>query len=58
MEKVFVRIGFSDLVIHKEDLDMSICVIDEQGQPLEVGTYTVGYELADGTECDEDGNKL
>jgi len=55
-KKVFTRLGFSDLVV--EDQEMVVCIIDEQGNPLEVDTYIIGYEDEDGNECEEDGKPL
>ena len=47
--KVFARIGFSDIIVPIEDQEKTFTGTD---------TYLVGYELEDGTECEEDGTKL
>ena len=50
MNKVFARIGFSDVLVPKEDAEEAITEIPE--------SYLIGYELEDGTECKEDGTPL
>ena len=57
--QVYVRLGISDIVVTKEECDSLskwIAVRNKEGK--EVGCpelYLVGYELEDGTECNEDG---
>lgn len=51
MQQIFKRFGITDIVIPKETDDTEI---DTSGQ----APYFVGYELEDGTECDEEGNPL
>jgi hypothetical protein len=48
--QVFARIGFSDVVVP----------IEQQDDPSIKGedSYLIGFELEDGTECDEEGNPL
>jgi len=59
---VLIRLGFSDVVIPKEDNDNfngNIDCIDEDGNIIAyTEAYVVGYEFEDGTECNEDGTKL
>ena len=50
MIKVYARIGFSDVVVLVEDSEDVITEVPE--------SYLIGYELADGTECKEDGTPL
>lgn len=61
-KKVFVRLGVSDIILTKEEnenFNGYLNAIDEDGNEIaEVEVYLVGYELEDGTECDEDGNEL
>jgi hypothetical protein len=51
-KQVFARIGFSDVVVP----------IEKESEPITLDNmpdqYVVGYELEDGTECDEEGNLL
>ena len=47
--EIFARIGYSDIVVPIEDQEKIFSSTD---------TYLVGYELEDGTECEEDGTKL
>jgi len=64
--KVFVRLGFSDVVITKEEnekfnghVDL-ISEVECDDCPVMASTesYLIGYEDEDGNECDEDGNYL
>lgn len=65
-DKVFVRLGFSDVVITKEEnekfngyVDL-ISEIECDDCPVMASTksYLIGYEDKNGRECDEDGNYL
>lgn len=64
--KVLVRLGFSDVVITKEEnekfnghVDL-ISEVECDDCPVMASTqsYFVGYEDGNGRECDEDGNYL
>ena len=60
-KEVFVRMGFSDIVMSKEDADRikNIIMTDDENEYInDVECYTVGYEFEDGTECNEDGTAL
>lgn len=61
-KQVLVRLGFSDVVITKEENDNfngNLDCIDEDGKVIGyTEAYVVGYEFEDGTECDEDGTVL
>ena len=48
--KIYVRLGFSDLVVPILDRNKPITETPE--------SYLIGYELEDGTECEEDGTPL
>lgn len=53
MEKakiILVRLGFSDVVVSKEDL--------ESGEYMKPDSYLIGYEDEEGKECEEDGTYL
>ena len=60
--KVYVRLSTSDIVIPKEDannINSYLTVKTKDGQILtDVEVYSIGYELEDGTECNEDGTEL
>ncbi len=66
VKKVFVRLGFSDIVITKEESEKFnghvdlISEIECDDCPLIASTssYLIGYEDEDGNECDEEGNYL
>lgn len=45
-DKVFVRIGFTDVIVPIDDQTI---------RTDEIQSYTVGYEDEEGRECDEDG---
>ena len=49
-DKVLVRLGFSDVVVSKED--------SESGEYEKPDSYFIGYEDEDGKECEEDGTYL
>jgi hypothetical protein len=49
-EEIFVRIGFEDIIVPIKDADAVI----ETPTPQ----YLVGYEDAEGNECEEDGTYL
>jgi len=48
--EVLVRLGFSDVVVTKEDC--------ENGEYEKPDSYIVGYEDKKGNECSEDGTYL
>lgn len=48
--KVFVRIGFSDVILPIKDQEAVIEEVPPQ--------YLIGYEDEDGRECEEDGTYL
>lgn len=50
MCKVYARLGFSDTVVPLADRDKPLTFQPE--------SYLIGYELEDGTECNEDGTPL
>ena len=60
--KVFVRLGISDILVTPETSDnMSgyARIFDNEGNLItDSEIYIVGYELEDGTECDEQGRYL
>ena len=49
-ETVYVRLGFSDIVVTKEE--------SEAGTYETPASYLIGYEDEDGNECEEDGTYL
>jgi hypothetical protein len=51
-EKVFVRFGFSDMVVTLEDANNNDIKITQDD------CYLVGYEDEYGEECEEDGTYL
>lgn len=61
--QVLVRLGFSDVVISKEDSEkindnIELLSIDNNSIIATTNAYLIGYEFEDGTECNEDGSKL
>lgn len=58
-KKIFVRLGFSDMLIEKEELkDLKLTCINQKGEGIDLGCYLITYELEDGSECTEDGELL
>ena len=58
-EKVFARLGFSDLLIEKEELEqLKLSCVNQKGERVDLECYLVTYELENGTECTEDGEPL
>ena len=65
-KEVFVRLGFEDVILTKEEYDNfngyvdMISEDDDADDPVIGSTeaYIIGYEFEDGTECNEDGTKL
>ena len=53
MSEIYVRLGASDVIIKKEDYNKT-----RDDQPEDASFYFIGYELEDGTECEEDGTPL
>lgn len=51
-KQIYARIGFSDIVITKEENE------NPDNKVPQPEDYLIGYELEDGTECDEEGNPL
>ena len=49
-KEVFVRLGFEDIVVTKEE--------SENGEYNNLGSYLIGYEDEDGVECEEDGTEI
>ena len=49
-KEVFVRLGFKDIVVTKEE--------SENGEYNTSASYLIGYEDAEGNECEEDGTYL
>ncbi len=49
-KEVFVRLGFEDIVVTKEE--------SENGEYNTSASYLIGYEDEDGEECEEDGTYL
>ena len=52
--QVYVRNGVSDVILTKEEDD----ALTSKYVTMEVELYSIGYELEDGTECDENGTKF
>lgn len=48
--KIFVRLGFEDIIVTKEE--------SESGEYNTPASYLIGYEDAEGNECEEDGTYL
>jgi len=61
-KKIFARLSTSDIILSKKDaknLPSHLIVVDKEGEFLcDTEIYLIGHELEDGTECDENGNKL
>lgn len=64
-KQIYVRLGFSDVVITKEENENFngyadlISEDDDADDPIaQTRGEVIGYELEDGTECDEDGNPM
>ena len=49
-ETVLVRLGFSDIIVTKEECEM--------GEYEKPDSYLIGYEDENGKECKEDGTYL
>lgn len=48
--KIYARLGFSDTLVPLKDRDKPLTFLPT--------SYLIGYELEDGTECDEEGKPL
>ena len=61
-KEVFVRLGFSDVVMSKGDAEKVkgyANIVDQDNEYVDdTEMYTIGYEFEDGTECDENGEEL
>ena len=67
-KQVFIRLGFSDVVLTQEENDRFNghveLISEDDGELLDdpiitsTEAYIVGWELEDGTECNQDGNPL
>ena len=59
-KEIFERIGFSDILVSKSKrVPKYITIKDSDGNVIdETQAYLIGYELEDGTECDENGSEL
>jgi len=49
---IYVRLGIPDYLYTKEEYD------NDDMEDLPENSYIIGYELEDGTECNEDGSLL